>query len=114
MLGQSETVRTGSGTQVTGNPTSQALVPILASDLADTAEWKPPPVRFANSLFLCFLFVFKMVLSHASHANLATRLPEFDYLRYEKPENTRLFFLLRLAASLSIRAASGCADRRNG
>ena len=25
MLGQSETVRTGSGTQVTGNPTNQAL-----------------------------------------------------------------------------------------
>jgi hypothetical protein len=43
-----------------------------------------------------------MVLSHASHANLATRLLEFDYLRYEKPENARLFsFFVLLPVCLS-------------
>jgi hypothetical protein len=55
-------------------PGPRALESIAPSGLASLIRQKLAPVRFAQSLFLCFLFLFKMVISHASRATLAARL----------------------------------------
>ena len=60
---------------LSGKPTNRELEPIALSGLADTASVKPTTCSIhLNWLFLCFLFIFKMMISYGSRATLAPRL----------------------------------------